>query len=34
MEDIAYKDCGLSTEDKALTAEFYEKKTTEQIEIL
>jgi adenine-specific DNA-methyltransferase len=34
MEDIAYKDCGLSTEDKALTTQFYEKKPTDQNELL
>jgi adenine-specific DNA-methyltransferase len=34
MEDIAYKDCGLSTEDKVLTTEFYEKKPTDQNELL
>jgi adenine-specific DNA-methyltransferase len=34
MEDIAYKDCGLSDEDKALTTQFYEKKQAEQNEIL
>jgi adenine-specific DNA-methyltransferase len=34
MEDEAYKDCGLSTEDKALTTQFYEKKPTDQNELL
>jgi adenine-specific DNA-methyltransferase len=34
MEDEAYKDSGLSTEDKALTTQFYEKKPTDQNELL
>ncbi len=34
MEDIAYKDLGLSEEDKKLTTEFYEKKEVEQNQVL